>query len=1010
MLVKMLEKAFCKTILAIGIIVMAGTAPARASEEENAPAREWTVMVYIAGDNNLEEAVIMDLLEMEQGKNDDTEILVFLDRSRGYYQGWQNWHGGRLYRIRKDPSVNPELIYGNQVPYPDSISSEMLQDLGEIDSGNPKVLEEFVKYAGTYFPAKRYAFVGWDHGGGWPLMLQDEGTGHFMSSVTFADALRRGSQVLPSGRFDLVLLDMCLMGQLDALYNLRDVTRYTVASAQIVPGPGADYAGFLKYFHPEVPTRKTGEAIVDASVDFYNKYPKEATFSLYDMSKIDPLAEDLRDLTAKLKEDSAGNTYRHTRNITDSFHYGQQKIYSDFEDRDSAFSSIDLDDWLNHIQVFSPDFSAGIANVRRDIRDFMVYTRSSDTYKFTKGLAVYAPVSRNVLIPGYENTPFARASGFLEYLTELYKHQELRGQKDPFFSDIEIGIPHPHRKADPTKPENFDIEPVDTIVPMSQTAIRFAVNGENILWTTLSELIMYQERPDRIYINHEQLLVDITKRERLDKSLIQDNLNDILPDYTDGKTMFLREFTGQMYRISNGSEIQDITVDHSNTAFDTISVSGYYYSPSLGQEVHVIATFDTRTMLLSGIYHHDLKKEITVSPGGYFRPEVFYLAEENGQLTQKTEVLSPVPFGKNDELFLLLSNIPDGSKIGYLFKTETMGGRNSSGVSSLIPVANSPEQLELINETVSNLAGLKGRYAISYYGRTTKSGLNLLPTFETIAFDFDTSRTPRMISWSNGEKTGIGLLNYLLKPQNLTPPQLILYRKPEAGKELENMGSYELFVGSRGSDRVIYLIEIGSATRIALYPLEEMTEKDLEGTWVEETQKWTFGDHRVTMVYSGDAGEKGTYTGTYEVRDNVIRVNWKLPFKEFCFIIDKNQDRIVLKPREKLLFGGERVIPGTGETASAIGKKLAGRWTMHNGTSPASLEIFRIPGRKYLRFRFSMNGTTSEAVGAISAGKFLMSFSDGRRLDPEYTLNGPDLILKTGENQTFTFRRDSENK
>ena len=83
---------------------------------------------------------------------------------------------------------------------------------------------------------------------------------------------------------------------------------------------------------------------------------------------------------------------------------------------------------------------------------------------------------------------------------------------------------------------------------------------------------------------------------------------------------------------------------------------------------------------------------------------------------------------------------------------------------------------------------------------------------------------------------------------------------------------------------------------------------------------------------------------------------------------------------------------------------------MHNGTSPASLEIFRIPGRKYLRFRFSMNGTTSEAVGAISAGKFLMSFSDGRRLDPEYTLNGPDLILKTGENQTFTFRRDSENK
>ena len=1009
MFFKALDIAFCKSILVIGLLVTAALSPARAASD-NTPDREWTVMVYIAGDNNLEEAVILDLLEMEQGKNDDTEILVFADRSKGYYQDWQNWYGGRLYRIRKDHSLNLEQVYSSPDATPNTVASEMLQELGEIDSGDPKVLEEFVKYAGTYFPARRYAFVGWNHGGGWPLLLQDEGTGHFMSSETFAEALRRGSQALPSGKFDLVLLDMCLMGQLDALYNLRDVTKYTVASAQIVPGLGADYAGFLKFFRPGVSTREAGKAIVDATIDFYNRHPKEASFSLYEMSKITPLVTELNSLTDHLRKDSAQNTYRHTRNISDSFHYGQQKIYSDFENQKNAFSSIDLHDWLNHLQAFSPEYNEHVMNIRKKVQDFMVYTRNSDTYGFTKGVAVYAPVTRASLFPGYDKSPFARDSGFLNYLSELYKHQELQGKQDPFFSDIEIGIPRVHKDADPAKPESFDIEPVNAIAPLTQTALRFAVNGENILWTTLSELVMPANRTDRIYINHEQLLVDLAKQERLDQSMIQNNLNDILPDYAEGKTMFLREFTGQMYRITNGTEIYDITVDHSNTEFGTIAASGYYYSPSLGQEVHVTAAFDTRTLLLTGLYHYDLGKEIAISPGSYFRPEVSFLTQKNGQLVQETEVLSGISFSKNDELFLMLSNIPQGNKIGYLLKTETMGGKKNMDVTQLIPVAGNPEQQDLISATGSKLNELRGRYAIGYYAQNPRYGINLLPTFDTIAFDFDTAQKPRQISWTTGDKKGIGLLNYLLKPDRETPPQLNLYREPNASRGLESLASYEVFIDSQGANRVIYLIELGPGTRIALYPLDGITEKDLEGTWTDTNQKWIFKDNKVTLDYSGDLGEKGTYTGTYTVRDNVIRIDWKLPFKEFCFIIDRNQDRIILKPREKILFGGEKIIPGTGETATSLGKKLAGKWLMQSGSHPTTLEITGISGKKFLRFRFTMNGTVSEAVGAIGSGRLLLTYADGRRMDPEFTLKGQELSLKTGENQTFTFRKDSGNR
>ena len=997
-------------LLLSGFIVTAFWSPAETLADspsgKQSPEREWTLMVYIAGDNNLEEMAMMDLLEMEQGKNDDTEILVFIDRSKGYYQGWQNWHGARLYRVRKNPALDMTAYYENRGSLP-AVSSEMLQDLGELDSGNPKVAEEFLKYAAVNFPAKRYAFIAWDHGGGWPVLLQDEGSGSFMSSISFAEALRRGIKTLPSGKLDLLILDMCLMGQLDALYNFRDIAEYTVASAQIVPGQGMDYAGFLKYFRPGVSTRKTGEGIVDASIEFYNRIPREATFSLYDMSKTEPLAAEIKPLTAELKRDSSRDTYRQTRSITDSFHYGQQKIYNEFENQKNATSSIDLDDWLNHLLMANPAYRDSIAAIKAKIRDFMVYTRNSDTYKFTKGLALYAPISRGSVIPSYDKTSFSEKSGFREYFTELYKNQELHGRKDPFFSDIEIGIPEIRPGADPADPASFDLRPINSITPLTQTALRFAVNGENILWTTLAEAVRYQDRPDRIYINHQQLLVDLAKQDRLDASLIQNNLSDILPDYADGKTVFLREFTGQIYQVTNGTDIYDITVDHTNTEFDTITASGWYFNPTLGQEVRVYALFDTKTLLLSGLYHYDLGKEIIVRTGGYFRPEVRYLTENNGQLVTGMETKPRISFNSNDELFLALSNIPDGARIAYALNTETMGGKSASEDTDFIPVTNSPGQQELIAATGRNLSRLKGRYTIGYYARTARDGLNLLPTFDTISFDFDDSQRPRQISWATRDKKGIGLLNYLLKPQGLTPPELILYREPDARRKLETLASYEVFIDSQGQDRVIYLIELGAGTRIALYPLDGITAGDFEGEWRGDTQTWIFKDNKVTMIYNGEHGKKGTYTGTYDIHDSFIRLNWNHPFKDFAFIIDKNQDRILLKPHEKLLFGGEKIIPGTKETASELGKKLSGAWVMTGSGFNTGLEISGIPGRKYLRLRFSGNGAVSEAVGAITGSKLLLTFSDGRKMDPEYSIAGAELLLKLSNGQEYRFTRSA---
>jgi len=82
---------------------------------------QWTFMVFINGDSDLEYAGIDDINEMEfVGSSEDVNIVVQYDRSREFATEDGDWHGARRYRIEADDSEN--------------IGSPVLEDLGEVDS------------------------------------------------------------------------------------------------------------------------------------------------------------------------------------------------------------------------------------------------------------------------------------------------------------------------------------------------------------------------------------------------------------------------------------------------------------------------------------------------------------------------------------------------------------------------------------------------------------------------------------------------------------------------------------------------------------------------------------------------------------------------------------------------------------------------------------------------------------------------------------------------------------
>ena len=307
--------------------------------------RKWTVMVYLAGDNNLDSAGVVDLKEMKKvGSTDDVAVVAQFDRIG-------NKGTTKRYFLRKGGTPDTDVV----------------GDLGETNTGDPQVLQDFILWAARTYPAEHYMTVIWNHGSGWDdedlyrmgralnrnivrkganisdtnfgaavalstaraitggglkravfstsiekslttrAIAFDDGARDFLDNIEMKKVFTAVTKKL-GRKIDIIGMDACLMSMCEVYYQMKDAVLYCCGSEEVEPGDGWPYDTILSALtaKPAMTPHDLSAVVVDKYLKSY-KASDSVTQAACDIGKAQAVAAAL-DKLARVLTDGLSST------------------------------------------------------------------------------------------------------------------------------------------------------------------------------------------------------------------------------------------------------------------------------------------------------------------------------------------------------------------------------------------------------------------------------------------------------------------------------------------------------------------------------------------------------------------------------------------------------------------------------------------------------------------------------------------------------------------------------
>jgi len=370
--------------------------------------RPWTIFAYYGGDNNLEEGILDDLQEFELGGGSDEmlNIVVFVDRHPDYYEGLENWSDARIFYVQDGTGLSG-----------DELATRELATLGDLDSGSPQTLAQFLAWGIQHYPAERYALAFGGHGEGWRGLVPDYTSSNLIGVRDLQAALQAVTSAYQM-RFELLINDACLMGSVEYLSAMSQFFNYALVSPEIVYNPALDMAQLARTLRqsPSVPLPELGQQLVDIYIErdmarLELGGARYTTAAMFDLSRFSEVQRSLDDLALLVTADP--NTYLNTliKARNQSFAYPQTSADA---------SLLDLGDFLNNILENSLDryLVASVKAVQDAIQASLVHANRAPQALTSAYLNVYFPSSRKSFDPFYYSR--TTLTGWLSFLRAYF--------------------------------------------------------------------------------------------------------------------------------------------------------------------------------------------------------------------------------------------------------------------------------------------------------------------------------------------------------------------------------------------------------------------------------------------------------------------------------------------------------------------------------------------------------------------------------------------------------------
>lgn len=382
----------------------------------------WTVMIYLDGDNDLEEFAIQDFLEIaEVGSDENINIVIQFDRTPGYDRRYDNWtECNRFY-----------ITYG-MIPTRANSIKDWGDGIGgrEVNMGDPKTLLDFINWVKKNYPAEKYMLILWNHGTGWKTVdnFEENYKKRLFKGICYDSTssdhltLKELREALSESNinFEIIGFDACLMGMIEVASEIKDFANFFIASQISETIDGWNYKNFL--FSLKKNPSATPIDIIHYIIDSTN----QETLSGISLKNLNVLNQKLNEIT---------NLIINSKDYLSVF-LARNEIYTfndDFVDLYNFFETYFLYFYKGTKQDLFEQFRDAFSKV-------VIYDNNLND-KFY-GLSIYFPSYFSFLDPFYNenNLIFCSETLWDEFLKIFFNSNIFEGYKIIFSEDFTKGL------------------------------------------------------------------------------------------------------------------------------------------------------------------------------------------------------------------------------------------------------------------------------------------------------------------------------------------------------------------------------------------------------------------------------------------------------------------------------------------------------------------------------------------------------------------------------------------